>query len=142
MRRINVPPVWRAYSQLNKAVRAPPMWRKPVGLGANRTRTFIVGLRCVAYPHKASVEHGTRPRLCRRPAAESFECTNALAPIWPIQCFSRLSQIMLNTFEMVVIGWLAVVSLLVVAYLASLTIEEKRRNRRMNAERHRLGLSV
>ncbi len=49
---------------------------------------------------------------------------------------------MLNTFEMVVIGWLAVVSLLVVAYLASLTIEEKRRNRRMNAERHRLGLSV
>ena len=49
---------------------------------------------------------------------------------------------MLNTFAMVVIGWMAVVSLLVVAYLTSLTIEEKRRNRRMNAERHRLGLSV
>ena len=49
---------------------------------------------------------------------------------------------MQNTFAMVVIGWLATVSLLVVAYLTSLTIEEKRRNRKMNAERHRLGLSV
>jgi hypothetical protein len=49
---------------------------------------------------------------------------------------------MLNTFAMVVVSWMAVVSLLVVAYLTSLTIEEKRRNRRMNAERQRLGLSV
>ena len=49
---------------------------------------------------------------------------------------------MQNTFTMVVISWLAVVSLLVVAYLTSLTIEEKRRNRRMNAERQRLGLGV
>ena len=49
---------------------------------------------------------------------------------------------MLNTFAMVVISWMAVVSLLVIAYLTSLTIEEKRRNRRMNAERQRLGLSV
>jgi hypothetical protein len=49
---------------------------------------------------------------------------------------------MQNTFTMVVIGWLATVSLLIVAYLTSLTIEEKRRNRRMNAERQRLGLSV
>jgi hypothetical protein len=49
---------------------------------------------------------------------------------------------MLNTFAMVVISWMAVVSLLLVAYLTSLTIEEKRRNRRMNAQRQRLGLSV
>src|ERR1051326_9406448 len=28
----------------------------PVGLGANRTRTFIVALRCVGYERKASVE--------------------------------------------------------------------------------------
>lgn len=49
---------------------------------------------------------------------------------------------MQNTFAMLVIAWLATVSLLVVAYLTSLTIEEKRRNRRMNAERQRLGLSV
>jgi hypothetical protein len=49
---------------------------------------------------------------------------------------------MLNTFTMVVVSWMAVVSLLVVAYLTSLAIEEKRRNRRMNAERQRLGLSV
>ena len=49
---------------------------------------------------------------------------------------------MQNTFATVVIIWMAVVSLLFVAYLTSLTIEEKRRNRRMNAERQRLGLSV
>jgi hypothetical protein len=49
---------------------------------------------------------------------------------------------MQNTFGIVVIGWLAVVSLFIVAYLTSLKIEEKRRNRRMNAERQRLGLSV
>jgi hypothetical protein len=36
--------------------------------------------------------------------------------------------------------WLAVVALLVVSYLASLEIQERRRNRRMNQERHRLGL--
>src|SRR5260370_27852352 len=102
------------------------MCRKPVGLGANLTRAFIVALRCVAYPLKASVE----------------EVGRASPPIWPIQCFPNLSQIMLNTFAMVVIGWMAVVSLLVVAYLTSLAIEEKRRNRRMNAERQRLGLSV
>jgi hypothetical protein len=41
---------------------------------------------------------------------------------------------------MPVLGWLAVVSLLLVGYLVSLTIEEKRHNRRMNQERHRLGL--
>ena len=39
------------------------------------------------------------------------------------------------------VGWLAVVSLLVVGYLGSLLVEEKRRNRRMDAERQRLGLS-
>src|SRR5512133_537351 len=38
MRRMNVPPLRRAHSQLNSAVRAPPMWRYPVGDGANRTR--------------------------------------------------------------------------------------------------------
>jgi hypothetical protein len=61
---------------------------------------------------------------------------------WPTPCSSTLSQIMQNTFAMVVVCWLATVSLLIVAYLTSLTIEEKRRNRRMNAERQRLGLSV
>src|SRR5689334_11525770 len=39
-RRMNRPPLWRAKSQLNSAVRAPPTWRNPVGLGAKRTRTF------------------------------------------------------------------------------------------------------
>src|SRR5262249_40555407 len=33
------PPWWRAKSQLKSAVRAPPTWRCPVGLGAKRTRT-------------------------------------------------------------------------------------------------------
>lgn len=43
-------PLWRrAKSQLNKAVRAPPMWRKPVGDGANLVTIFmwcLVRLSC------------------------------------------------------------------------------------------------
>jgi len=38
------------------------------------------------------------------------------------------------------LAWMAVVSLLVVAYLTSLEIQQRRRNRRMNQERQRLGL--
>jgi hypothetical protein len=34
----------RAKSQLKRKVRTPPMWRKPVGLGAMRTRTDIPSL--------------------------------------------------------------------------------------------------
>ena len=39
IRRRNRPPWWRANSQLNSAVRAPPMCRKPVGEGAKRVMT-------------------------------------------------------------------------------------------------------
>ena len=39
MRSSIVPPWRRACSQLNRAVRAPPMWRKPVGDGAKRVIT-------------------------------------------------------------------------------------------------------
>jgi len=39
---MNVPPVWRAKSQLKSAVRAPPMWRCPVGEGAKRTRIVMM----------------------------------------------------------------------------------------------------
>src|SRR5579884_4047535 len=42
------PPCCRANSQLNRNVRTPPMWRKPVGLGAMRTRTDIGPYRRVA----------------------------------------------------------------------------------------------
>jgi hypothetical protein len=42
MRRINEPFCWRAKSQLNSAVRTPPIWRYPVGLGANLTRTWLI----------------------------------------------------------------------------------------------------
>src|SRR5664280_3196473 len=38
MRSTNVPPDWRATSQLNSAVRALPTWKYPVGDGAKRTR--------------------------------------------------------------------------------------------------------
>src|SRR5262245_25043236 len=38
MRRMKVPASCRANSQLNKAVRAPPTCREPVGAGENRTR--------------------------------------------------------------------------------------------------------
>lgn len=40
-----------------------------------------------------------------------------------------------------VLSWLVTVSLLLVGYLVSLTIEEKRHNRRMHQERERLGLN-
>src|SRR5689334_16711419 len=40
MRSTNTPPRRFANSQLKIAVRAPPTWRNPVGLGANRTRTL------------------------------------------------------------------------------------------------------
>ncbi len=35
---------WRAYSQLNSAVRAPPICRKPVGEGAKRTVTLMAAM--------------------------------------------------------------------------------------------------
>src|SRR3954453_5497271 len=38
MRSTNVPPWWGAGSQLNSAVRAPPMCSAPVGEGAKRRR--------------------------------------------------------------------------------------------------------
>ena len=38
MRRMNVPPMWRACNQLNSAVRMLPMCRKPVGAGEKRKR--------------------------------------------------------------------------------------------------------
>src|SRR5262249_14779305 len=38
----NVALWWRANSQLNSAVRAPPMWRKPVGEGAKRVTIVIL----------------------------------------------------------------------------------------------------
>src|SRR5215203_2471388 len=41
-RRMKVPPVLRAQSQLKRAVRAPPMWRYPVGDGAKRTRGLVI----------------------------------------------------------------------------------------------------
>ena len=40
MRRMNVPSCLRANAQLKRAVRAPPMCKKPVGLGAKRVTTF------------------------------------------------------------------------------------------------------
>ncbi len=55
MRRMNWPPMRRAYSQLNSAVRTPPMCSRPVGLGAKRVMTgldmgsaAIFGARIVA----------------------------------------------------------------------------------------------
>src|SRR3546814_3768865 len=44
MRSRNLPPWWRANSQLNSAVRAPPIWRKPVGDGAKRVTTPVSDL--------------------------------------------------------------------------------------------------
>jgi len=43
MRRRNLPSRPRAYSQLNSAVRPPPMCRKPVGEGAKRATISVMG---------------------------------------------------------------------------------------------------
>lgn len=45
-----------------------------------------------------------------------------------------------NFFFAPLLAWMAVVSLVVIGYLTSLEFQERRRNRRMNQERHRLGL--
>src|SRR6266550_8706948 len=62
----NSPPSWRANSQLKSAVRTFPMWRKPVGLGAMRTRTGTpLGYwRAVWGPLFRGCEEG--PRQCDR----------------------------------------------------------------------------
>ncbi len=39
-----------------------------------------------------------------------------------------------------IIGWLTVTSLVIVGYLVSLEIAERRKNRRLNAKRAELGL--
>ena len=65
MRSRNLPPWWRANSQLNKAVRAPPIWRKPVGEGAKRVTIWACAQA------RESPQHGpwrpeTRARLAWR----------------------------------------------------------------------------
>src|SRR3546814_3856600 len=61
MRSRNLPPWWRANSQLNSAVRAPPIWRKPVGDGAKRVTTPVSDLAlncaCSQAGKKRSEEH-------------------------------------------------------------------------------------
>jgi hypothetical protein len=37
-----LPPWRREKSQLKSALRTPPIWRKPVGLGANRVRMSVI----------------------------------------------------------------------------------------------------
>jgi hypothetical protein len=88
---------------------------------------------------KCSAEMSLRPNLAMPEIRRSVWPTPVY---WPVACFPRPSQIMQNIFTTIVISWMAVVSLLIVAYLTSLTIEEKRRNRQMNAKRQRLGLSA
>src|SRR4051794_11596138 len=46
MRSRNLPPRPRAYSQLNRAVRPPPMCRKPVGEGAKRVTISLMRRPC------------------------------------------------------------------------------------------------
>src|SRR3972149_8713610 len=64
IRRIKAPSWCRAKSQLKSAVRAPPTWRWPVGLGAKRTRTVPgVGLTVKTLPG----EVGTRQDVLTLP---------------------------------------------------------------------------
>src|SRR3954471_23922282 len=70
MRKMKTPPVWRAYSQLNNAVRALPMWKKPVGLGAKRTRTLDM--------RNGQLEE--TPEACQSLPAREISSSNIQAP--------------------------------------------------------------
>ena len=65
-RRRNWPPYFLTKSQLNKAVRAPPTWRKPVGEGANLSRLGMLE----SYHTWGGLQH--RP-LCHPDASEARE---------------------------------------------------------------------
>ena len=80
MRRMNVPPVWRACNQLNSTVRAFPMWRNPVGAGENRTRTslMMMRLRRRALHHYGLCRATPGPGVCAWPDSE---CTGGGAEL-------------------------------------------------------------
>src|SRR6266542_2038615 len=59
IRRMKTPPWWRANNQLNRAVRAPPTWRWPVGLGAKRTRTGS-GITSYSTPYSERLDRSAR----------------------------------------------------------------------------------
>src|ERR1041384_1828045 len=63
IRRMNVPPLPRANSQLKSAVRALPTWRWPVGLGAKRRR---ITLRLRQRAHERDGMGGHRLALAHR----------------------------------------------------------------------------
>src|SRR3954468_24436910 len=69
MRRRNWPPNFRAYSQLNSAVRAPPTWRYPVGDGAKRRR----GLSELFIAESRMTSGSTHDARTRRAEREGFE---------------------------------------------------------------------
>src|SRR5690606_4781754 len=86
MRSTNSPPRWRDSSQQYSAVRAPPMCRYPVGLGAKRVRTVMAGrqvrnpriLARGARPGRPAVIHSTG-RACDAPAADCRHRTTRVA---------------------------------------------------------------
>src|SRR5258708_19872616 len=55
------PPWRRAKSQFTRAVRALPIWSRPVGLGATRTRTDISALKRVGDGVTAAPAPGPPP---------------------------------------------------------------------------------
>ena len=82
------PPCWRAKSQLKRNVRTPPMWRKPVGLGAMRTRTLIgvaiVGRSSVQFGAHVSRRAGSTRRSTgsRRSAATASQVFTQSPRMW------------------------------------------------------------
>ena len=65
------PPCWRANSQLNRNVRTPPTCRKPVGLGAMRTRTLIPCIVGVSARSAGDGETALRTGQAFAPAAST-----------------------------------------------------------------------
>src|SRR4029453_17027623 len=58
---MNAPPCRRANSQSKSAVRNPPTWGAPVGLGAYRTRTLLIHVHVHVFVHVVVVPPPLRP---------------------------------------------------------------------------------
>src|SRR5215472_8686294 len=67
MRRMKTPLWRRANAQLNRAVRAPPTWKEPVGLGAKRTLTVS------DMEFHSTATGNRRPRAEARPACRPVQ---------------------------------------------------------------------
>src|SRR5215471_13496092 len=77
-RRMNTPPLWRVKRKLNSAVRAPPMCRKPVGLGAKRVRTVDIVVRVPATLRAVNAGLASAQAACNAAWLLSMTCASLI----------------------------------------------------------------